>query len=179
MNERLPALRFPAGFSLVETVVAIGIFAFVIVGIVALFPTGLKQQAQSANESLGVLVAQQIMASIAAAGSLTDVNVAIGDNTNRPVNLLASPLVLGFRGGNSLPVFCFDNDGPAALAWHDPPSSADFQSMMSEGIVAVAKAEVSEIRPGLYRINIDVGSPATVPLDKRQIDSFASKISMP
>jgi type II secretory pathway pseudopilin PulG len=179
MNDRALHPGRRAAFSLVETVVAIGIFAFVIVGIVALFPTGLKQQAHSANESLGVLVAQQIMASVAAAKSLTEVNVAIGDKENRTFNLLANPLVLGFRGGNSLPVFCFDNDGAAATAWHDPPSSADFENMMSFGIVAVAKAEVSEIRPGLYRINIDVGSPATVPPDKRQVDSFASMISMP
>ena len=38
-------------FSLVEVTVAIGIFAFVIVGIIGLFPTALKMQARNSKLS--------------------------------------------------------------------------------------------------------------------------------
>ena len=46
-----------AGFSLVEVTVAIGIFAFVVVGVLGLLPTALRMRAESAQETRAVMIA--------------------------------------------------------------------------------------------------------------------------
>ena len=53
----LPPIQPPGGFSLVEVTIAIGIFAFVIVGILGLLPAGMRLRADSAADTRAVLIA--------------------------------------------------------------------------------------------------------------------------
>jgi uncharacterized protein (TIGR02598 family) len=52
--------RFSLGFSLVETVIALGIFAFCIVVLLALFPVGLRAARSVADETVAVNMAASV-----------------------------------------------------------------------------------------------------------------------
>lgn len=177
MKRNLTGHELVRAFSLVETVVAIGIFSFVIVGILALFPTAMRQHADSARESLGVQASQQIMASVAAATNLANVNIVTGYGSNRTtntVNLLdaAAPLVLGFRKGSSVPIRVTNG-----AAWTNG-TGQDPNAGEVDTLVRVL-ATNSALTANLYQINIDVGYPAAAPASKRDVDSFSTMVNKP
>jgi len=172
------------GFTLVESVIAIGIFAFVVVGIIGLFPAAVRQQGRSAQETVAVQAIQQVMASLNAATNLSSVNIVIGGengqlesvsgvdltNTNRP-------LVLGFRGGSSVPVWFFSEDGQTV--WE----SGLRVGQDANGTKHLLLARVQQEADGLYRVDFEVGHPANVPRSVReaqkQVDSFSTKVYSP
>ncbi len=176
MKTSPPDRALPRAFSLVETVVAIGIFAFVIVGILGLFPAAMRQHADAARENLGVQAAQQIMASIAVATNLSDVNIAIGYGSNRMVDLAntSAPLVLGFRKSSSVPIWHF-RDNPSG-AWDSGVLDAGATEVDTLVRVTVSN---SAVLTNLYQINVDVGYPAARPATNRTIDSFSTLVNKP
>lgn len=160
------------GFSLVEVSIAIGIFAFVVVGIFSMFPVGMRQQVSSAQEVLGVQTAQHVMSSIAAAPNLSNVNLVVqrSGSTNlvfSNANLLAAPVVLGLGSADSLPVKPL-----AATAWTTPVSDPTVQS--------VVRIAATNFGPGLFRISIDLAHPAgTTNPAVRQVESFSTMVYKP
>jgi prepilin-type N-terminal cleavage/methylation domain-containing protein len=161
-----------AGFSLVEVSIAIGIFAFVVVGIFSMFPLGMRQQVSSAQEVLGVQTAQHVMSSIAAAPSLSNVSLVVGRSgaTNvvfSNVNLLTAPVVLGVGGRDPIPLKPL-----AATAWTNPVSDPTVQS--------VVRIAATNMATNLYRISIDLAHPAgaTNPA-VRQVESFSTLVYKP
>jgi prepilin-type N-terminal cleavage/methylation domain-containing protein len=163
------------GFSLVEVSVAIGIFAFVVVGIFSMFPAGMRQQASSAQESLGVQTARHVMASIAAARHLSDVNLVVG--RSGPTNVVFSNadllapegVVLGLRSADPLPVRPL-----AVTAWTIPVVDPNIQS-----VVRIAAAQVAG-SPNLYRVSIDLAHPVgTTNVAVRQVESFSTLVFKP
>jgi prepilin-type N-terminal cleavage/methylation domain-containing protein len=171
MNRRAPKND---GFSLVEVSIAIGIFAFVVVGIFSMFPVGMRQQVSSAQEALGVQTAQHVMASIAAAPNLSNVNLVIGRSGPTNVvfsnaNLVTAPVVLGLGGADPLPVMPL-----GAAAWTIPVTDPNIQS-----VVRIAATNVTG-SPGLYRISIDLAHPAGTTNDAvRQVESFSTLVYKP
>lgn len=169
MNHRTPRND---GFSLVEVSIAIGIFAFVVVGIFSMFPAGMRQQVGSAQESLGVQTAQHVMSSIAAAPNLSNVTLVVGRSGPANVvfsnaNLLSAPVFLGLGNADPLPVMPL-----AATAWTTPVSDPNVQS-----IVRIA---ATNLGTGLFRISIDLAHPAgTTNAAVRQIESFSTLVFKP
>ena len=161
-----------AGFSLVEVSIAIGIFAFVVVGIFSMFPLGMRQQVSSAQEVLGVQTAQHVMSSIAAAPSLSNVSLVVGRSGATNVvfsnaDLLTTPVVLGVGGRDPIPLMPL-----AGSAWTNPVADARIQS--------VVRIAATNIGTGLYRISIDLAHPAgaTNPA-VRQVESFSTLVYKP
>ena len=155
--KRLP----PSGFSLVEVTIAIGIFAFVIVGIIGLFPVGLKQREDSALETRAALISRQIFESIEAAGNLTNVSITVGEDERATVNLLDS-LVLGYEVDGTAPGVNFESD-------IDKWSSG----YVEQDVTTKSKITATNISGQLYRVDVEVGYPAVLPADKRRIYSFS------
>jgi type II secretory pathway pseudopilin PulG len=98
------------GFSLVEVTIAIGIFAFVIVAILGLFPVALKQRSDSALETRAVLVAQQVFESIRASPSSSSIflppllNLSGSSNSLTSMNLSGFPLSLRYGSAGPTPI---------------------------------------------------------------------------
>jgi len=128
----------PGGFSLVEVTIAIGLFAFVMVGILGLFPTATKMRSESALETRAVMIAQQLFSYVETAGidpgdpasgfTLSVTNVAVRDgpafevaNTRTNINLTnPGGVVLGYLNRSSMPYYFF---GTNAGAWTNMPTS--------------------------------------------------------
>jgi len=154
------------GFSLVEVALATGLFAFVIVGIIAIFPAGMKQQSFSSLESTAVNAARQILASVAVATNASEIRFVTGPDKSRVVtDLESSPLVLGFAAGSMVPEWHF---GGAGL-WES--GTQDVSILVRAGL---------ERRPdGLHLLRVEASAPAAAPLANRRVETFTTLVAFP
>jgi len=166
--------RFSAGFSLVEVTIAIGIFAFVIVAVLGLFPVALRQRTDAALETRAVLVAQQVFESIRSSPSTNKIflppliNMSGTSNALTSTNLSSFPLALRYgRQGTA----AFDSAG--ASEWTDGSSSTNADALARVSIVPVSGFT------GLYQATVDYGRPASLKEAQRKNFSFAKLIYMP
>jgi type II secretory pathway pseudopilin PulG len=163
--------REEAAFSLVEVTVAIGIFAFVAVGVLGLLPAALKQRADSSREMRAVMIAEELFSSVKAAPSITNVVLRDGpgltSENNQTVNLTSpSAVVIGYPAQTSVPWFLWG--GTRAVG---TPDSAWVNGVMPTGAVnnsidTLARISATNVAgsPGLYQVTVQVRSPASVPL---------------
>jgi len=168
------------GFSLVEVTVAIGIFAFVAVAILGLLPAALKIRAESAQETLGVMIAQQLISSVDAAPSLTNVVFPTGAYVGNPPvttsDLLDRPTVLGYLVGTSFP---FWNYGEAPGATWTNAAASDSEAVKSarNNIGAIARVSVTNASPtmtNLVRVTVEVRAPVSVALSNSRVLTFTT-----
>jgi len=165
----------PGGFSLVEVTIAIGIFAFVVVGILGLLPAGMRMRAEAAADTRGVLIAEELFAAVRSAPSLT--NVVVRDSpamlpaNNQAIDLLQSSVVIGYPAQTTVPFFLWGGDRASA----GTPDSAWVQGQMPPGAVDNAIDVLARLRvitntvaapmpTNLARVTVEVRSPANLPL---------------
>jgi hypothetical protein len=173
-----------AGFSLVEVTIAIGIFAFVVVGILGLLPAGMKMRADSAAETRGVLISEELFAAVRAAPSLTNVVVrdgpALTDSNNQTVNLRSGGVVIGYPSQTTVPFFLWGGDrkdvGSPDSAWADgvmPPGA------IANAIDTLARLRATNVGGGLNLVTVEVRAPASVPLARSRPISFSTLVYSP
>lgn len=163
--------RSAAGFSLVEVTVAIGIFAFVAVGILGLLPAALRQRADSSRETRAVMIAEELFTAIQASPSISNVIVRDGPGlkagNNISINLSGgSSVVVGYPAQTSVPWFLWDprrNVGNPDDAWL---KGQLHPGAVNNGIDTLARVSATNVpgSPGLYQVLVEVRSPASVPL---------------
>jgi type II secretory pathway pseudopilin PulG len=179
-----------SAFTLIESVVAIGIFAFVIVGIVGLYGAALDRQRQASFETRAVMISQQILARIRAAASVTNVVMTRGSNpTNEEklfhsANFTSSPtntLVFYYKkDGTEISGLLATNDFTNATYSFFPGYDADGSP---QDIVGRARATITTNNTGttnLYRVTIEVSEPANLPLAaRRYTNTFSTLATFP
>ena len=161
-----PPIQPLGGFSLVEVTIAIGIFAFVIVGILGLLPAGMRQRADSAADTRAVLIAEELLASVKVSPSLNAVTMRDGPRkTNVVVDLANNPVAMGYPSRTTYPFFLWNK---ARLTAPDPDAPWVRGEMPAEavknGIDILARVSARRITNGLYQVTVEVRSPANVPL---------------
>lgn len=171
-----PLSDFRRGFSLVETVVAIGIFSFVIVGILGLFPAGVRRQAESANEARARIIAESIFQAIRASDYITDAKI--------PAEV--DPNATGFqrRDHTQGSLIGFSQDGTAVNYVWPGGSISDWENgntPNNQNITIKARVQAVPVpdMPNLYQVTVDVGSPANLPASARKVFSFNSMVYSP
>lgn len=174
-------------FSLVEVAIAIGLFAFVMVGIIGLFPAALRIQSESAVETRASMIAQQLFdavdLSIAKWTNFSNnvfTNITLRDGpglvtaNSRGVNLAnpSRPIVLGYQAKSSMPYYLYKQNGTAAWssgiasgagAQEPPDGEKNNPPAASNDIVTLAKiSAISNVggNPKLYQVTVEVRSPA-------------------
>jgi type II secretory pathway pseudopilin PulG len=178
-------LASPDAFSLVEVTVAIGIFAFVAVGILGLLPAALKQRADSSRETRATLIAEELFATLHAANSITNVVFRDGpklerNNTQR-INLLSRDgVVIGYPPQTSVPFYLWggDRERDTTGAWVRGDIPADAQNNNIEALAKMSASPVPDT-PGLYRVTVEVRAPANVPLTNTPTITFSTLAYLP
>ncbi len=176
----------PDAFSLVEVTIAIGIFAFVVVGIMGLLPAGMRMRADSAAETRGVLISEELFAAVRAAPSLTNVVVRDGPamqvRNNQTINLLNNVVVIGFPAQTTVPFFLWGGQRNDV----GTPDSAWVQGTMPPGAVANAIDTLARLSatnvpgyPGLYQVSVQVRAPASIPLANSRPIDFSTLVYSP
>lgn len=196
-----------AGFSLVEVTIAIGIFAFVIVGIIGLFPTALRMQSESSVETRASMIAQQLFDSVDLAiakwtnpsGNVFS-NMTLRDGpglvsaNSQTVNLLnpSAPIVLGYQVKSSMPYYLWRTTGNSAWSNgiavspgnREPSASGGKLNPVASSNDIITLARISAIgniggNPRLYQINVEVRSPAFAPLTNAPPSVFTAYKFLP
>jgi type II secretory pathway pseudopilin PulG len=166
----LPSSGFSDGFSLVEVTVAIGIFAFVAVGILGLLPAALKQRADSSRETRAVLVAEELFSSVQAAQSISNVVLRRGTKRDDVINLdlSKSRIAIGYSVQSSVPFFAWwpgsdkgQYKNPDKI-WQD--GKLDDSALGNDIDLLALLHATNTATPGLFRLTVEVRSPANSPL---------------
>ena len=178
MRQQSPA------FSLVEVTIAIGIFAFVIVGVMGLLPAGMRMRADSAAETRGVLISEELFAAVRAAPNLGSVTVRDGPamlpRNNQIIPLTNKVVVIGYPSQTTVPYFLWGGERSDV----GTPDSAWVQGQMPAGAVAnaidtLARLSATNLGGGLYRVNVEVRAPASIPLANSRPSTFSTLIYSP
>lgn len=173
-----------AGFSLVEIVLALGIFAFAAVSILSLFSVALRLRSDSSLETRAFIIAEEVYASIAMSGgpkaAVFRDGPALHARNNQRVDLTRGKVLLGYPS---------DTTTPFGL-WH-PSRGQDPQVVWENGItqpwamdnqiqtLALASAHPTSPGSSLYRVVCQVRTPATLPLSKSKVETFVTLFQSP
>jgi len=155
------------GFSLVEVVLALGVIAFALVGIMGLFPVALKSAQESQRETRATLIAQQIF---------SDLRTLNGTNrllVRGPSAANASSLVTNFSlAANTNLILSYDADGNGRTGGISPGSfSAAFPDAAFLASVAV---DTNTGIPKLSRVQATIEAPAAAPSTNRSKYPFVT-----
>lgn len=174
------------GFSLVEITVAIGIFAFVAVGILGLLPAALKIRNDSAQDTRAAIIADELFGAIQAGGSLTNVLVRDGpgedDRNESRINLTlpTNPVMIGYTGRTTVPYYMwysgrtnYDSRYPT-LAW--TKGITNNQPAKDNDIQTLAYLHATNVSPGLYQVTCEVRSPAILELSNTKSVVFTTLV---
>lgn len=179
MIRPLPRPASSPAFSLVEVTVAIGIFAFVAVAILGLLPAAMKLRADSSQETLATMIAQQLIASVDAAPSLSSVTLQTGAYQGNPptatTNLLTTTPVLGYLSGTSLPFWIYNEN--AAASWvNSGASDSEVVKSAANNIATMARLSVvtNGVPTGLARVTVEVRAPASLALSNSRVVTFTT-----
>ncbi len=167
------------GFSLVEVTIAIGIFAFVVVGIIGLFPTALRLRTESALDTRSYMIAQQLFASVQSSPNISNVafrdGPGLGVNNTRRTNLATGPILMGYQARSSMPYWYYYQNPDAA--WSNVGgNSADIAQSVSNEITTLARLSATNVAgfTNLYQITVEVRSPPTLPLKNTRPVTFTT-----
>jgi type II secretory pathway pseudopilin PulG len=167
----------PEAFSLVEVTIAIGIFAFVIVGILGLLPAGMRLRAESAADTRAALITEELLASVRTSSNLSSVVFRDGPRkTNEIVNLANNEsVVMGYPSRTTYPFFLWHKNRAGA----SDPDGAWFrgempQQAVNNGIDVLARVSARLITNKLYEVTVEVRSPASQPLRTNSVASLST-----
>ena len=169
-------------FSLVEVTVAIGIFAFVAVGVLGLMPAALRQRAEAALDTRSVLIAEELFASVRASPSVTKVTFRDGPGlrpgNNRTVDILNRPAVLGYPSQTTVPYWSFDRNPGGSWTNADGTDTEVTQSAVN-AIEVLARLSAANVGGNLYQVTVEVRSPASLALTNTRPNIFTAFIHSP
>ncbi len=174
----------PGGFSLVEVVIAIGIFAFVIVGIIGLFPAALRIRRESALDTRATMIAQQMMVGVDTALNFTNATgtvIPTGPTNGNPAVIYTNltnvtrPVVVGYQARSAMPYYLYQSN--PASSWTnagaaDPEIVSSAGSHSIDTLVRIA-ADTNNLT-NLARITIEVRSPAALALSNSRVVTFTT-----
>jgi len=155
------------GFSLVEVVLALGVIAFALVGIMGLFPVAMRSAQESQRETRATLIAQQIFSDLRASTGTNRLIVRGPSATN------ASWLITNFcLAGNTNLVLSYDASG---IGRTDQISTDAFDGSIPDAVfLASVAVDTNTGIPNLSRVQATVEAPAAAPSAKRTKYTFVT-----
>ena len=161
-------------FSLVEILIALGLFAVAISALLALFPVALHTERESEAETRATLIASGVMDSLAPADSVGSLRIATSMSNGLPVweslstTFGKSTNVAIAYTASCEPIFKLTAK-EATNPLRDPRAAA---------LVTVSLTQKPS-QPGMLSAEISVGSPASAPAPGRSTQWFVRLLSIP
>lgn len=150
-------------FSLIEIILALGVIAFAIVGIMGLFPVAMKSAQESQRETRATLIAQQIFSDLRT-GTGTNRFVITGSSVNSTSSIsLANPpppLVISF-------------DSAGAVLGTNAPSSFT-NGVPNAAFLAQVTVSTNTGVPNLSQVQTTVEAPAAAATTNRSRYTFVT-----
>ncbi|MFZ4776236.1 MAG: type IV pilus modification PilV family protein [Terrimicrobiaceae bacterium] len=154
-------------FSLIEIVLALGVIAFALVGIMGLFPVAMKSAQESQRETRATLIAQQIF---------SDLRVLSGTNRMlvRGASAGSSPAILtNFNlSQNTTAFMAYDAEGRGQPNTLDAASFSN--SMPDAAFLASIASDTNTGVSNLSRVQTTIETPASAPSTNRSRYTFVT-----
>lgn len=181
-----------SAFSLVEVTIAIGIFAFVVVGILGLLPTGMRLRAEAAQESRAVLIQQELFDAVKASPSVTNV-VFVRDGPRGTAgnyltggalpgeNIVREPVLVGYPAGTTVPYFLAASTRSGTQRdefWSNGVMPAGALTNDIQTIALLSATNIPGV-PNLYEVSVKVRSPASTPIQEGKFSEFRTLVYSP
>ena len=177
MRQQSPA------FSLVEVTIAIGIFAFVIVGVMGLLPAGMRMRADSTAETRGVLISEELFAAVRAAPNLSNVAFRIGPKLigadMRTNNILEDPVVLGYPLQTKIPLWFYWQNPASSWANANGSDPEIAESVTENGTETLARLSATDLGNSLYQVIVEVRTPASIARTNSRSSVFSTLVYSP
>lgn len=156
-------------FSLVEVTLALGIIAFALVGIMALFPVAMRSAKESQEETKATFIAKEIFAGFTSPQAAQGQAFLVTGE-----NFLTQRQPVGLRQG-STNVVGYNQDGrPVGMA----PSTSFAQSLPDPGWFFAVRVSVQpdDPSPGVSRVEVLITTPPAAALTNRSAYPFVSLV---
>ncbi len=152
------------GFSLIEVVLALGVIAFALVGIMGLFPVAMKSAQESQRETRATLIAQQIFSDlrVSAGTNRFVISGATANDTNSLSLASDGNLYLAF-GTNGSPITSVN---AAAFTNSYPDLTASYLANIS--------VDTNTGTSNLSRVQTTIETPASAPSAARAKYTFVT-----
>lgn len=162
----------PRGFTLLEILIATGLFAFAVTGLIALFPAAQHVTRQGEEEARAALIAGNILDTLAIRGTAGSFALATGTAEGKPRLEALDPRVPGEHavayGASCEPLFPLDRE--KAVSPVSDPEALD---------IATLSLMKKPSLPGLVVAEVDVASPAGAPASGRSTNRFVRLFPVP
>lgn len=156
-------------FSLLEILIALGLFGLVISGLLTLFPVALRTEKSSEDETRATLIASSMMEALQSAEGIGPWSVATGMSNGLPVWEIVQPNIptnLSILYNASCEPIRKLNATEAMQPLTDP----------SAILVATLSLTAKPPMPGVFTAEVAVASPASAPAAGRSIQRFVRLI---
>jgi uncharacterized protein (TIGR02598 family) len=153
--------KIPRGFSLIEIILALGVIAFAIVGIMGLFPVAMKSAQESQRETRATFIAQQIFSDLRTG---TGTNRFIITGTNLGTN------TINLSAGTNL-FLAYDSAG-AVLGTSAPSSFTN--GVADAAFLANVSVNTNTGVPNLSQVQTTVEAPAAAASSNRSRYTFVT-----
>lgn len=168
-------LKAQRAFTLIESVVAIGIFSFVIVGIVGLIGAALERQRQASFETRAVFMAQQAISLIRSADSPSAVTFTRGEGKQGDKlfdehDFVATPnLVIGYMtdGTANAAVLAAGDWEKNTINPKHAIENNSVDNITSKTLVTLEERATDPNGYTLYDLTVEVTEPANLPYNVR------------
>jgi len=154
----------PRGFSLIEIVLALGVIAFALVGIMGLFPVAMKSAQESMRETRATHIAQQIFS-----------DLRTGTGTNRF-------LIVGSSPTSTSPLSLANNGASVVVAFDDKAVATGTNASFSNAVpdasfLANVTVQTNTGLPNLSQVEAAIEAPAAAASANRSRYTFVTLIN--
>ncbi len=159
-------------FSLLEILISLGLFAITITSLLALFPTALRSQKESDDETRALFIASGVMEALPSAEGAF--RLATGMSNNLPVLEKIS-----MSAGKSSDYSIAYNSSCEPIRKLSPKEVEQSSSdRTASDIVTVSLTEKPSL-PGVVTAEVSVASPASAPATGRSVKRFVQLLTPP
>ena len=169
-STRCPA--FSPAFSLVEILIALGLFSVAVTGLLALFPVALRTEKESQEETRSTLIASGMMEALTCMKDSSSLRIAAGMNNGLPVWQTIQP-----QKTTNMSVAYDTSCEPIRKLSTEEAVAPIPDHQASE--VATLRLISNSALPGLLTAEISIGSPASAPETGRTIRRFIRLLTTP
>jgi type II secretory pathway pseudopilin PulG len=160
------------GFSILEILIALGLFIVGLIAILAFFPVALRSENEGIEDARATLIASGVMDSITSDQGDGIIHLATGMSNGVPV-FESIPLI---KNTNFIVAYTASCEPLRKLT--EEESAAPVPNPEAVAVVTISLASKPSI-PRLFTADVAVASPAAAPESGRTIRRFARQIIIP
>ena len=191
LNPFIPR-RPPAAFSLTEVVIALGIFAVSMVGVLALFPVASSAGRESSEETQAAIIAQTVIGDLRASSSALGATNGWLVNGNNTFGTFIKPINLNqtnnYAIAYNIKLRDLQDSGGGAPQIGPPIAlkalatvTGYSNAVNTAGAIYLSLIQIRPVAtlPGLASVQVEISTPANVNLSNRRVYSFSTLIAAP